>query len=43
MDKIIYNGYNWEEADRRFYQALVTAGPKRVVTHMMEAPHIPGW
>jgi hypothetical protein len=40
-DRIIYNGFNWEEADRRFYQALVTAGPKRVVTHMMEAPRIP--
>lgn len=39
--KIIYNGFNWEEADRRFYQALIAAGPKRVVTHMMEAPRIP--
>ncbi len=37
----IYNGFNWEVADTVFYQALIAAGPKRVVTHTIEAPRVP--
>jgi hypothetical protein len=40
-DKIVYEGFDWEEAKKQFYHALSMSGGKRIVSHVIEAPRVP--
>jgi hypothetical protein len=39
--EIVYEGFDWDEAEKQFYHLLSTAGRKRIISHEVKAPRVP--